>query len=248
VPSPSKPPSPRAAAREARARLESRANPRKAQDVQRYFKETVAALGIPLPVVRGTVSGLYRDVRKAWSVDDAIAFCDVLVRDRRLEVKAVGLELLGKFEKRLEPRHLPRIQAWLERHSGNWATVDEIAPHLLGPLLDRHPELIPDVRTWTASPVLWVRRAAAVAFVPHARRGKHLDAAYQIATRLLGDREDLAHKAVGWLLREAGRTDRARLERYLLSHGKRIPRTTLRYAIEHFPPEDRKRLMEATRA
>ena len=62
-----------------------------------------------------------------------------------------------------------------------------------------------------------------------------------------GDREDLAHKAVGWLLREAGRTDRARLERYLLAHGPAIPRTSLRYAIEHFPPRERRRLLEATR-
>lgn len=241
-------PSPRSAARAIRADLLTRADPRRAQDTQRYFKETVAALGISLAAVRGAVSGLYREVRKTWSVDDALEFCDVLVRDRNLEVKAVGLELLTKFEKRLEPRHLPRLREWIEKHSGNWATVDEIAPHLLGPLLDRHPGLIPEVVAWTGSPVLWVRRAAAVAFVPHARRGRFLDIAYEIATRLLGSEEDLAHKAVGWLLREAGRTDRNRLESYLLAHGPAIPRTTLRYAIEHFPPRDRRRLLDATRA
>jgi 3-methyladenine DNA glycosylase AlkD len=244
---PAKAPSPRTAAREMRAMLASRANPRKAIEVQRYFKETVAALGIPLPEVRRAVGDLYRDVRKSWNVEDAIAFSDVLIRDRHIEAKAVGLELLRRFEKGLEPRHLSRLHGWLARFSGNWATVDEIAPHLLGPLLDRHPDLIPEVVAWTGSPVLWVRRAAAVSFVLHARRGKHLDTAYEIATRLLGDREDLAHKAVGWLLREAGRTDRARLERYLLAHGPKVPRTALRYAIEHFPPRDRRRLMEATR-
>jgi 3-methyladenine DNA glycosylase AlkD len=240
-------PSPRAAAREMRALLASRANPRRASDVQRYFKETVAAFGIPLPDLRRAVGGLAREVRTTWNVDDAVAFCDVLIRDPHLEAKAAGLELLAKFETHLAPRHLSRLHGWLAHFSANWATVDEIAPHLLGPLLDRHPELIPEVVSWTGSRVLWVRRAAAVAFVLHARRGKHLSVAYEIATRLLGDREDLAHKAVGWLLREAGRTDRARLERYLLARGPKIPRTTLRYAIEHFPAPERRRLLEATR-
>lgn len=240
-------PSPGTAAREMLALLVSRANARRAKDVQRYFKETVAAFGIPLPDVRRAVADLHRAVRRSWTADDAVRFCDLLIRDRRLEAKAVGLELLRKFETGLGPGHLPRLHGWLRSSSGNWATVDEMAPHLLGPLLDRHPELVPAVVAWTGSRILWVRRAAAVAFVLHARRGKHLDAAYEIATRLLGDREDLARKAVGWLLREAGRTDRARLERYLLAHGPAIPRTSLRYAIEHFPPRERRRMLEATR-
>ncbi len=74
-----------------------------------------------------------------------------------------------------------------------------------------------------------------------------MDAAYVIATNLLDDKEDLVHKAVGWMLREAGKVDRDRLESYLLEKGPRLPRTTLRYAIEKFPKEDRKRLLEATK-
>ena len=240
-------PSPRTAAREMCELLAARANPKKAAEVQRYFKETVAAFGIPLPDVRVVAMDLHRAVRGSWTVEDAVVFCDTLIRDPHLESKAIALGLLAKYEKRLSPAHLPRLHEWIARRSGNWATVDEIAPHLVAPLVERHPEVLPEVVAWTASDVLWVRRAAAVAFVPHARRGKYLDTAYEIATRLLGDHEDLAHKAVGWLLREAGRTDRHRLERYLLEHGPRIPRTTLRYAIEHFPPKDRTRLMEATR-
>jgi len=100
---------------------------------------------------------------------------------------------------------------------------------------------------WTGSDNMWVRRGAAVAFVPLVRKKKHLATAYRIATRLLGDSEDLMHKAVGWLLREAGKSDMARLEKYLLAKGPKIPRTTVRYAIERFPKEKRKRLLNATR-
>ena len=55
------------------------------------------------------------------------------------------------------------------------------------------------------------------------------------------------HKATGWMLREAGKTDVRRLERFLRAYGQRIPRTTLRYAIERFPPTKRRRLLRDTR-
>jgi 3-methyladenine DNA glycosylase AlkD len=92
-----------------------------------------------------------------------------------------------------------------------------------------------------------VRRAAAVSLVRLAARGLSLDAAYAVANALLADEHDLIHKATGWLLREAGRTDRTRLERYLLGHGPAVPRTALRYAIEHIPAERRRELLLATR-
>jgi 3-methyladenine DNA glycosylase AlkD len=63
----------------------------------------------------------------------------------------------------------------------------------------------------------------------------------------LGDPEDLMHKASGWLLREAGKTDAERLEKFLLTHGPAIPRTTVRYSIERFPEGKRKELLVATR-
>ena len=62
-----------------------------------------------------------------------------------------------------------------------------------------------------------------------------------------GDREDLIQKAVGWALREAGKSDMGRLEQYLRENGPRIPRTTLRYAIERFSPRRRRELLVATR-
>jgi 3-methyladenine DNA glycosylase AlkD len=68
-----------------------------------------------------------------------------------------------------------------------------------------------------------------------------------VARRLHADEADLIQKAVGWMLREAGKTDMARLERYLRARGAVIPRTTLRYAIERFPPGRRLELLASTR-
>jgi len=74
-----------------------------------------------------------------------------------------------------------------------------------------------------------------------------LDDAYAIAEALFKYPEDLIHKATGWMLREAGKPDPARLEGFLLKNGPKIPRTTLRYAIERFPPERQKTLLEKTK-
>ena len=94
---------------------------------------------------------------------------------------------------------------------------------------------------------MWVRRASIVGLIPCARRGESLDLVYEIARRLHPDREDLIQKAVGWTLREGGKTDMPRLERYLRANGAAIPRTTLRYAIERFPEKERRAILAATR-
>jgi 3-methyladenine DNA glycosylase AlkD len=86
-----------------------------------------------------------------------------------------------------------------------------------------------------------------VALIPAIRRGLALDAAYEVAASLHADEADLIQKAVGWMLREAGKQDPARLERHLRAGGPGIPRTTLRYAIERFPAGKRQRLLAATR-
>lgn len=227
--------------------LEAEADVARAKSSQRFFKGEVALFGVPAAAQRKFAKSLVQRLKADWSWSQAVRLADILIKDPHLEAKSVGLLVLGEFRDDFPVNLLPRLKSWLAWHSGNWATVDLLAPDLLGALLDRHPDLITDVESWTESRSLWVRRGAAVAFVKHARKGKHLGVVYRIARRLLDDEEDLMHKAVGWLLREAGKTDRERLERFLLKHGPRIPRTTLRYAIERFPARDRKRLLAVTK-
>jgi 3-methyladenine DNA glycosylase AlkD len=104
------------------------------------------------------------------------------------------------------------------------------------------------MRRWAIHQNMWVRRAAAVALITPMRRGLALDDGYTVAMMLHADKEDLIQKAVGWMLREAGKQDPRRLENYLRANGAVIPRTTLRYAIERFPPALRRQLLTSTRA
>jgi len=229
--------------------LKRRADPEKAVQVQRYFKETVACYGLVSEDVRDIAASLFRDCRSAWSLAQAVELCEILLPNRYLEAKSVAILILLRFEKEFDPPLFSQIKRWLTRdYLDNWASVDVLCPDALGGLIEAHSGLRSKIRAWTASPNRWVRRASAVAFVKLARRGIFLADAYAVARRLFSADDDLIEKANGWLLREAGKTDAGRLEAFLLRHGPKIPRTTVRYAIERFPEAKRLTLLARTRA
>jgi 3-methyladenine DNA glycosylase AlkD len=126
-------------------------------------------------------------------------------------------------------------------HIDNWDLVDVSAPHIIGEhLLFRSRRVLYRL---AKSSAWWERRMAIVAASAFIDRGDLKDA-FAIATLLLKDQHDLIHKATGWMLREAGEHSRSRLIRFLERNYSRIPRTTLRYAIEHQPAPRRKRILK----
>jgi 3-methyladenine DNA glycosylase AlkD len=164
-------------------------------------------------------------------------------------VKGLAIETLARFRRHFRPSLLRVCKRWLASdRSDNWATTDGMCGAVIGPLLIAHPELVRRVTPWARHRNLWVRRASIVGLIPLVRRHTAVDEAYAIARTLHPDTADLIHKAVGWALREAGKADPVRLERYLRAAGARIPRTTVRYAIERFAPARRRVLLAATRA
>lgn len=240
---------PAQAAVEAKRALARLARPVGAFDASRYFRDT-AGLGfyhIGTDRVRTMARAIVREHTPAWTVDDASAFANLVIADRHLEVKAIGIEVLGCYRREFTPALLRIWKRWLAgNHSANWATTDAICGLLIGPLVAAHPRLAPDLARWAGDRNMWVRRASIVGLIPIARRGIALDVIYRTARTLHRDNHDLIQKAVGWALREAGKSDMRRLEQYLRRHGPAIPRTTLRYAIERFPPRRRKQLLIAT--
>jgi 3-methyladenine DNA glycosylase AlkD len=241
---------PRQAARNAKRTLERIKRPAGKFHPARYFRGA-ADLGfynVGTDAMRSLARSIYLAHRKDWSIEEAMAFANALIRDRYLEAKSLSIDVVARYRREFGPRLLPVWKRWLaDNHAANWATTDAICCYLIGPLLVRHPELGARLRVWARDRNLWVRRASIVALIPSVRKGGSLDLVYEIARHLHADREDLIQKAVGWTLREAGKTDMPRLECYLRANGAAIPRTTLRYAIERFPVQRRRALLEATR-
>ena len=122
-------------------------------------------------------------------------------------------------------------------HVNNWNLVDASAHLILGAQLEAKNKDI--LLTLAKSEIMWERRIAIVATWAFIRKNE-LDWTFKIATILLQDSHDLIHKAVGWMLREAGKRDEAKLVDFLEHNAQKMPRTMLRYAIEKFPPPQRK--------
>jgi 3-methyladenine DNA glycosylase AlkD len=240
----------RAAARAITRELRKQARPAGTFDPSRYFRTTepLEFLNVCAPVVRRLARDVAREHRHDWSLDDAVRFADLLMHERALELKNAGIDALAVRRREFTPSVLIVAKRWLAHDcAANWATTDTLCGQVISPLLLARPEQVNTVIAWSGHSKLWVRRASAVSLVRLAARGLHVDAAYGVATALRSDTNDLIHKAAGWLLREAGRTDERRLEDYLRQHGGSIPRTTVRYAIERFPAARRLALLEATR-
>ena len=123
----------------------------------------------------------------------------------------------------------------------NWDLVDSSAPYIAGAWLfgrDRAP-----LFRFAESFDLWERRISIISTQYFIRRNDFADT-LRIAETLLKDREDLIHKAVGWMLREIGNRDMKTEEKFLKEHYGMMPRTMLRYAIEKFPEEKRQKYLK----
>ncbi|MCE9561752.1 MAG: DNA alkylation repair protein [Planctomycetes bacterium] len=123
----------------------------------------------------------------------------------------------------------------------NWDLVDCSAPQVVGGFLMTKPR--EPLLSLAKSKSLWERRIAIVSTQHFIRHGE-FDETLAISRMLLGDTEDLIHKATGWTLREVGKKDQSVLEGFLDRHGAVMPRTMLRYAIEKFPPDQRRAYLQ----
>ena len=242
-----------AAAAASKLALRRLARPAGTFDASRYFRgdHKLGFYNTGTKPMRALARDIYLAQRDRWDVRDATMFAQLMMPDRHLETKAVGLEVLARFRRDFTPPLLARCRRWLaNNYSANWATTDEMCGVIVGPLLVKHPALMPHMRGWARHRNMWVRRASIVGLLPVVRRGDAnaaVDVIYEIADRLHPDPNDLIHKAVGWALREAGKIDSVRLERYLRINVAEIPRTTFRYAIERFDPKKRAQLLSIRR-
>lgn len=213
---------------------------------QRFFKTGVgqygagdAFLGIRVPVLRAFV----RDLKGA-GFEVALP----LLKSGWHEVRAVALLLLVRLYERGDEKTQQRIYSLYLKSTkfiNNWDLVDLSAAPIIGGWLADKPELRKQVLTRLAkSKSLWERRIAMLATYHYIKQG-NANEALHVAKLLLEDKEDLIHKAVGWMLREVGqRVSQEAEEIFLKQYYRKMPRTMLRYAIERFDEQKRQRYLK----
>ena len=228
-----------------RKRLRSHADPSHVPLLQSFFKtgpgqygEGDVFIGVKLPAMRSVC----RDCRDA-PLDAALALLASPVHEERM---LALLLLVDRFARGDDTDRRNVYEAYLANttYINNWDLVDVTAPAVVGGyLFDR--SRAPLTRL-ARSKSLWERRIAIVATHFFIRHGELADT-FRIADLLLDDTHDLIHKAVGWMLREAGKRDGAALRTFLATRHARMPRTMVRYAIERFPEAERRNYLTAKR-
>jgi 3-methyladenine DNA glycosylase AlkD len=187
-------------------------------------------LGIRVPVLRKLVKE-YPDLTLPQMTS--------LLRSKYHEERLLAVLMLVAHYNKSDDSDKQRIyDLYLKntRYINNWDLVDSSAEHIVGAYLmgrDKAP-----IYTLSHAESLWERRISIMSTYHFIKKNEFRDT-LRISKILLNDKEDLIHKAVGWMLREIGKRDVAKLEGFLKAHYQKMPRTMLRYAIEKFPEKKR---------
>jgi 3-methyladenine DNA glycosylase AlkD len=220
------------------------ADPAKAAVLRRFFKtgpgeygEGDRFLGLTVPKIRG----LIREFMEA-----PLPVVRGLIASSIHEERLLGLLLLVERYRRGDASECEiayRLYLRSFPHINNWDLVDATAEHIVGAHLARRTAT--PLLAWARSKHVWTRRVAIVSTFHLIRQNRFVET-LAVAKLLLRDPHDLIHKAVGWMLREVGKRDRAAEERFLRRHYRKMPRTMLRYAIERFPERTRLAYLKGT--
>ncbi|KHD89970.1 MAG: DNA alkylation repair protein [Bdellovibrio sp. ArHS] len=212
--------------------------PARAQTLQRFFK-TAPGEYAEGDIFWGLTVPESRSIAKKYA-DLSLKDVRVLIKSKIHEERLIGLLILvGRFAKSPEKEQEKIYQFYLKntRYINNWDLVDSSAEYIVGSYLyERDRSILCEL---AKSPSLWERRIAMLSTFHFIKRGEYKDT-LKIAKILLNDPHDLIHKAVGWMLREAGkRVSEQDMRKFLDVHAPKMPRTMLRYAIERLPATDR---------
>ncbi len=242
------------------AAMTQKADPAQVPGLSRFFKtgpgeygEGDRFLGIKVPVTRSVVKGHWRNL--------TLGDLDECMQSEFHEVRLSALlALVEIFNHEKDVSKKSDCVSFYLAHTdriNNWDLVDLSCYQILGQwLMDKDRSLLYDLARSEKS--IWEQRIGIVSTMVFIRKGQ-IEDTFAIADILLHHPHDLIHKAVGWLLREAGKRDKAALEGYLngmaADHpAERVsprylimPRTMLRYAIEKFPEEERQSYITSKR-
>jgi 3-methyladenine DNA glycosylase AlkD len=181
-------------------------------------------------------------VRTAAEIEEALA--DDLWAEPVFERRACAAFLFDYRVDLLGPADIPAIKRYVGS-SETWALVDPLSADLLGHLLLAHPDAAGRLDPWTRARDFWIRRAALLSQIQPLKAGADFDRFAGWADAMLDEREFFIRKAIGWALREAGKTRGSEVYEWLLPWASRASGVTIREAVKYLEPAQREAILAA---
>jgi 3-methyladenine DNA glycosylase AlkD len=225
------------------AQLRELGTAKRAQGEKRYLKSDLDFLGATVGQVEGVTKAFtaeHPDLSREQVLALAVALWSKPVHERR----AAAVSLLERHAELIGARELKLVER-LVRESKTWALVDPLAVHALGSILVRYPRSAFRLDRWSRDDDFWVRRASLLAWIEPLKRGVPMDRFLGYAEAMLDEKEFFIRKAIGWVLREAGKTRPEEVAGWLGPRTGRASGVTMREAVKYLDEADRERLMEA---
>jgi len=212
--------------------------------IQRYFKSGAGDYGEGDKFIGVRMGDVFALAKKY--VEMPLSEIEKLLESPIHEARVGAVSIMdfqARNQKTSSARRKELFDLYLRRHDriNNWDLVDRSAPYVVGGYLSDKPRKV--LYQLARSTNVWERRTAIVSTFYFVRQGE-VDDTFKIAELLVKDEHDLIHKAAGGWLREAGKKDRARLLAFLDKYAATMPRTMLRYAIEHLSPKQRQHYLK----
>lgn len=212
------------------------------EQVKKYVKDEITHYGVKTPVTRKLSSKYYKKVKKK-SKKEIFSLGELLLQSGSSEERTIAFDWAFRLKRQYVLADFDRFESWLKRYVTGWGSCDDLCTHALGAFVYQFPEIIPKVKVWTTSENCWLRRASAVVFIYAIRRDTYIDDGFKIADLLLQDTDDMVQKGYGWMLKEISNAYPQKVFTYVMAHKDKMPRTSLRYAIEKLSPDLRKKAM-----
>jgi 3-methyladenine DNA glycosylase AlkD len=168
-------------------------------------------------------------------------YCEALLEEG---YRGVAFDWAFRCRKQYEKNDFKLFESWLKKYVKGWGSCDNLCTSSFGHFIHQFPEYVPKTKKWTKSKNRWLRRASAVILIYPVSQKEMLSSVFEIADTLLMDTDDMVQKGYGWMLKEASNQYPNEVFQYVMKHRHEMPRTALRYAIEKYPPELRKKAME----
>ena len=224
------------------AELRSLGAPERAAGEKRYLKSDLTHLGVGMPQIDRTV----RAHTRGLDAGDAVGLARALWAEPIHERRMAAVKILEAARNELERPDLAFVLETI-RDAKTWALVDPLATNVVGSLLARDPEVSSELDRWAVDPDFWVRRAALLAYLKPLKAGADFTSFATYADAMLEEKEFFIRKAIGWVLREMGRSRPDEVYRWLVPRVARASGVTVREAVKYLGEERRDELMTAYR-